>query len=91
MAWTACAVAVAHAIPGMVRRTLFVGLAIGLTAAIGLSRVYLRAHWLTDVLGGAGLGAAAFALCGVISLVFAFLRHNRRGQVTADPARTTVT
>jgi membrane protein DedA with SNARE-associated domain/membrane-associated phospholipid phosphatase len=90
VAWAACAIAVAHAIPGMVRRALFVGLAIGLTVAIGLSRVYLRAHWLTDVLGGAGLGAAAFALCGVISLVLTFLRHNRRGQVTADPARTTV-
>jgi membrane protein DedA with SNARE-associated domain/membrane-associated phospholipid phosphatase len=90
VAWTACAIAVVHAVPGMVRRTLFVGVAIGLTAAIALTRVYLRAHWLTDVLGGVGLGAAAFALCGVISLVLAFLRHNRRGQVTADPARTTV-
>jgi membrane protein DedA with SNARE-associated domain len=89
VAWTACAIAVAHAIPGMVRRALIIGLAIALTAAIGVSRVYLRAHWLTDVLGGAGLGAAAFALCGVISLVVAFLRHNRRGQVAPDPARTT--
>jgi undecaprenyl-diphosphatase len=90
VAWTACAVAVGHAIPGMVRRALFIGLAMGLTAAVGLSRVYLRAHWLTDVLGGVGLGACAFALCGVISLVATFLRHNRRGQVTAGPARTTV-
>jgi membrane protein DedA with SNARE-associated domain/membrane-associated phospholipid phosphatase len=90
VAWTACAIAVVHAIPGMVRRALFLGVAMALTVAIALSRVYLRVHWLTDVLGGAGLGAAAFALCGVISLVVAFLRHNRRGQVAADPARTTV-
>ena len=29
-----------------------------------LTRVYLRAHYLTDVLGGWGLGATIFALCG---------------------------
>ena len=31
--------------------------AIGIAAAVGLSRVYLRAHWWSDVAGGWGLGA----------------------------------
>lgn len=40
---------------------LFVGLALW-TLVIGLSRVYLAAHWLTDVMAGWALGAAWAAL-----------------------------
>ena len=35
-----------------------VALQYGLPLAIGLNRVYVREHWLTDVLGGWALGAA---------------------------------
>src|SRR5207237_6449267 len=33
-------------------------LRIGLPLAIGMNRVYVREHWLTDVLGGWALGVA---------------------------------
>jgi membrane protein DedA with SNARE-associated domain/membrane-associated phospholipid phosphatase len=49
-----------------------------LAAAIGLSRVYLRAHYLSDVTSGAALGVAAFALCAAVALVVMHFRDNRR-------------
>jgi membrane protein DedA with SNARE-associated domain/membrane-associated phospholipid phosphatase len=56
---------------------ILIGLA--LAAAIGLSRVYLRVHYLSDVGGGWALGAAIFALCGLVAIVVAHLRQNARG------------
>ncbi len=46
-------------------------------AAIGLSRVYLRVHYLSDVVGGWGFGVAVFAAVSAIVMVFAHLRHNQ--------------
>ncbi len=37
-------------------------------AFVALSRVYLRAHYLTDVLGGVSLGLAIWALAGIAAL-----------------------
>lgn len=49
------------------RRTqaVLAGLAGGVTVAVGMSRVLLGAHWLTDVIAGAALGWACFALCSI--------------------------
>ncbi len=47
-----------------------------LTALIGLSRVYLNAHYMSDVFGGWGLGVSAFAIATVITVVVGHFRQN---------------
>jgi undecaprenyl-diphosphatase len=58
---------------------VLVFVAIGIAAAVGVTRVYLGAHWWSDVSGGWGLGAAIFALLGAIALVVDHIRHNEDG------------
>lgn len=76
VAYIAIAIAVRHAFPRTVYRAGFVIAAIVVSALIGLSRVYLRAHFLSDVVAGWGLAAAIFAVCGLVGLIVAFVRHN---------------
>lgn len=75
-AWVAVAVVIARVIPGIASRAALVGGALVLAAAIGLSRIYLRVHYWSDVAGGWGLGAGVFGLCAAIALIVAYLRHN---------------
>ncbi len=69
-------------------RIALVVIGASLAAAIGLSRVYLRVHYLTDVGGGWALGLAAFAICGAVALVVDYLRQNyeRSGDAGPRPA-----
>jgi membrane protein DedA with SNARE-associated domain len=62
--------------PGMTRAALVVVAGIVVTALVGLSRVYLSVHYLSDVSGGWAVGAAAFSICAAIGLVVSQLRHN---------------
>ncbi len=62
--------------PGMARATLVVVAGIVLTALVGLSRVYLNVHYLSDVSAGWALGAACFSICAAIGLVVSQVRHN---------------
>ena len=58
----ACAVVLVRAGAGWAVRSAAVTVAVALVAFVALSRVYLRAHYLTDVLGGVGYGLALWSL-----------------------------
>lgn len=72
--------------PGMTRRAAVVAAGIALTALVGLSRVYLDVHYLSDVNAGWALGAAAFSFSAAVALVISTLRQNEgRVAVAAGP------
>ena len=58
-----------------------------LAAAIGLSRIYLRAHYWSDVAGGWGLGVGIFGLLAAIAMVVEYMRHNGRERAQEPAAR----
>jgi membrane protein DedA with SNARE-associated domain/membrane-associated phospholipid phosphatase len=62
--------------PGMARGALVVATGIVLSALVGLSRVYLGVHYLSDVSAGWALGVASFSLCAAAALVVTTLRQN---------------
>jgi membrane protein DedA with SNARE-associated domain/membrane-associated phospholipid phosphatase len=62
--------------PGMARGALVVAAGIAPAVLVGLSRVYLNVHYLSDVSGGWALGAASFSLCAAVALVIATVRQN---------------
>jgi undecaprenyl-diphosphatase len=76
MAWVAAAVAITRTIPGIARSTALVVAAVVVAVVVGLTRMYLRVHYLSDVLGGAGLSAMVFGLCGMATLVVVHVRQN---------------
>jgi undecaprenyl-diphosphatase len=77
-AYVAMAVIATRVFGGIVSRTAVVLVGVLIAAAIGSTRIYLRAHFLSDVIGGYGLGLAIFAGCAAIALVVGFIRQNAR-------------
>ncbi len=65
--------------PGMARGAAVVMAGIALTALVGLSRVFLEVHYLSDVNAGWALAAAAFSFCAAVALVISTLRQNALG------------
>jgi membrane protein DedA with SNARE-associated domain/membrane-associated phospholipid phosphatase len=82
VSYLAIALLLARAGPAT-RRVAVFSIGLALTVLIGLSRAYLRVHYLSDVGGGWAIGLAAFSLCGCIALVVHYLR-NSVGSQTLD-------
>lgn len=77
-AHVAMAVMAARVLPGIFSRAVFVLAALAVAAIVGVSRVYLRAHYWSDVVGGWALGFGVFALVAAIALLVSFIRQNGR-------------
>lgn len=75
--WIAIAVALRRAFPGLATKAFVLLTGVGLAVLVGLSRIYLRVHWFSDVAGGWGLAATTFSLCGLAALVAAFVLSSR--------------
>ncbi len=69
--------------PGITVRTTLIVAGIIVAALVGLTRVFLDAHFLSDVWGGWALGLAAFSGCGAVALVVAHFRKNGRAHESA--------
>jgi membrane-associated phospholipid phosphatase len=76
--YVALAVVLSRLLRSRTARVALVVAAAVVAVVVGLSRVYLRVHYLSDVSAGGGLGLAAFSLCGAIALVVSHLRNNGR-------------
>jgi membrane protein DedA with SNARE-associated domain/membrane-associated phospholipid phosphatase len=62
--------------PGMVGGTALLVTGFALAVLVGLSRLYLRVHYMSDVTGGWALGAVAFCACAAVAMLVSYLRHN---------------
>ena len=72
----ACATVLVRAGVGWAVRIAAVTVAVILVAVVAVTRVYLRAHFLTDVLGGIALALAVWSIVGVFALFAGRVRHN---------------
>ena len=80
----ACLLTVAFVVNGVLRswrsKVVVVTAAFTVATLIGLSRLTLSVHWLTDVLGGWALGTLWFAVVVVITEVAASLQRREAGE-----------
>ena len=77
-AFVAIALTLSRALPGLFRRAAMVIAALVLVALAGLSRLYLGAHFWSDVAGGWGLGFGLFGACAAVALIVLDVRQNER-------------
>jgi membrane-associated phospholipid phosphatase len=84
--WLALAIALTVAIPTRGGRITAIAAGALLAALVGLSRIYLRAHYASDVLAGEALATAMYALAAIGSLARQAPRQSAVGaEATASP------
>jgi membrane protein DedA with SNARE-associated domain/membrane-associated phospholipid phosphatase len=79
VAFVACAAVLVRAGAGWAVRFAVVTVSVAVVVLVALSRVYLNAHFFTDVLGGIALGVAVWALVGLVAVFAGSIRHNEAG------------
>src|SRR4051812_5083922 len=85
-AYVVLALIATRVLGGIASRTAIVLAGIIVAAVIGATRIYLRAHYLSDVIGGYGLGLGIFSSCAAIAVVVGFIRQNGRAATDSPPA-----
>lgn len=84
--WLALAIALTVAIPTRAGRTAAVAAGSLLATLVGLSRIYLHAHYASDVVAGEALAAAMYALAAIGSLAWQARRDSAvDAESTASP------
>jgi undecaprenyl-diphosphatase len=86
VAWVAVAVVFTRRLRLVSTAALLTG-ALVLAAVVGLSRIYLRAHWWSDVAGGWGVGFGIFGLLAALAILVEHMRHNGRERAAPPVAR----
>ena len=76
-AWLAITV-VARVRPGLTNGTAVIVAGIALTILIGVTRIYLGVHYLSDVVSGWGVGISAFSASAAVAIVATHVRQNAR-------------
>ncbi|MDQ3759412.1 MAG: bifunctional DedA family/phosphatase PAP2 family protein [Actinomycetota bacterium] len=61
---------------GALSGTAVIVIGLVISAAVALSRVYLRVHYLSDVNAGVALSVAAISFCGAVALIVVHFRDN---------------
>jgi undecaprenyl-diphosphatase len=74
--YVVAAVVVSRMYPTWKGRAAIVATALTLLALIGATRIYLRAHYFSDVIGGYGLATGIFSVTAIVALVVSHLRQN---------------
>jgi len=76
--YVALAVIASRLLGRLRNRAALVTAGVAASVLIGLTRIYLRVHWWSDVAGGWGLGLGIFATLASVALVVDYVRHNWR-------------
>ncbi len=75
--WLALAIALTVIIPNRAVRVATISVGALLAVLVGLTRIYLRAHYVTDVLAGESLAVATYSLAAIAAI--AWQRHRDSG------------
>jgi undecaprenyl-diphosphatase len=78
VAYVAMGVIAARVLPGRVSQAALVIGTVVVAAAVGATRVYLGAHYYSDVVAGWSLAAFVYAACAIVALVVSYVRQNGR-------------
>ena len=83
--WLALAIALAAVIPTRVGRIALINSGALLAVLVGLSRIYLRAHYASDVLAGEALGVAMYALATIAAVAWQSRGRSANNNADRDP------